>query len=98
MNPSHIIVGAVLMTLAAGGLAQAAPPARDGNVWDGIAHEPNPGLVHDKERAAGVLPSQQQESAQVNAVERLARGMLQQERADGMLRDGSAGPAKSSSR
>ncbi len=39
--------------------AQAAPPAREGNIWGGVDHEPNATVVHQDERAAGVLPSPQ---------------------------------------
>jgi hypothetical protein len=61
----------------AAGLAGAAPPVsaqtqsnavplREGNIWGGVAHDPNPGVVDPEERAAGVAPSAQQSEA-INA-------------------------------
>ena len=38
----------------------AAIPDRNGNVWGGFAHEPNPGAVLRKEQDEGIAPSHQQ--------------------------------------
>jgi hypothetical protein len=43
-----------------------AVPLREGNIWGGVAHDPNPGVVDPEERAAGIAPSTQQSDA-INA-------------------------------
>ena len=48
-------IAAGLLAVPAAAFAQA----RNGNVYDGTAHEPVPGTVRQDERAAGIAPSQQ---------------------------------------
>ncbi len=48
-----MLLGVVVLVIAAVALAQ---PARNGNVWDGRAHQPSAG-VNGSEAAAGVAPS-----------------------------------------
>jgi hypothetical protein len=38
----------------------AAVPDRNGNIWGGFSHEPNPGAVLRKEQDEGIAPSHQQ--------------------------------------
>jgi hypothetical protein len=56
-----------------------AQPAREGNIWDGADHDPNPAIVHQKEKAAGVLPSPQEQQRLNNSVERTAKELLNQQ-------------------
>jgi hypothetical protein len=56
--------------------AQAEPPAREGNIWGGIDHEPNPAAVHQDEKAAGLLSSPQEQQRLNDEVERTARKLL----------------------
>jgi hypothetical protein len=36
-------------------------PSREGNIWGGAVHDPNPKIVGPEERAAGVAPSPHQQ-------------------------------------
>jgi hypothetical protein len=54
-------------------------PTRNGNVWDGRAHQPTTG-VRQQERAAGVAPSEQQQRALDRDVEQLGNTVQQQAR------------------
>lgn len=54
-----------------------APPARNGNVFDSTAHEPNAGATTAQERASGVAPTQQQQQSESNQVEQLDRQIEQ---------------------
>jgi hypothetical protein len=59
-------LAAGLAGVATPALAQTqstAVPLREGNIWGGVAHDPNPGVVDPEERAAGVAPSAQQSDA-----------------------------------
>ncbi len=49
---------------------QTPPPARNGNIWDGRAHEPVPSEVQQQERAAGIVPSPRQQQATDDELER----------------------------
>ncbi len=49
----------------------AAQPARNGNVYNGTAHEPAPGPVHGNESAAGVALPPQKAQQQNNELESL---------------------------
>jgi hypothetical protein len=78
MIRSTSIVLAVL-AFAAAWPAQAEPPAREGNIWGGIDHEPNPAAVHQDEKAAGLLPSPQEQQRLNDEVERTARKLLDEQ-------------------
>ena len=54
------------------------PPRRDANIWNGEAHEPNPGNVETKERNAGIAPDAQQQQSLTNEVEHLDRKLERQ--------------------
>ena len=76
-------------TMAGAAAAQdSGPPARIGNVYNGTAHEPNPGVVHSEEKAAGVAPSPGAVKQDNKAVEQLDKN-VQNNGAN------SVGPAKS---
>jgi hypothetical protein len=77
MNGFRYILAAMLFVALSQGAALAGPLARDANIWDGMAHEPNPALVHSEEATAGVQLSPQQQARQNNAVEDLAHQLLQ---------------------
>ena len=88
------VCGAILIALLTAGPAVAEPASRNANVWDGVAHQPNPAIVHDQEKAAGFQPSSQEETKQDDVVERLARELLKQHRMAGPPRDGGAVPPR----
>ncbi len=81
----------LLASIAVAGVAAAqnnAPPSRIGNVYDGTAHQPNPGAVQSGEAAAGIAPSPSATRANNNAVRQLNK-QIQSNGAQ------SAAPAKS---
>ena len=52
-----------------------APPARNGDIYNGTAHEPNAGVVTQQEKAAGIgLPPAQSRAAN-NRVEQLDKNI-----------------------
>ncbi len=73
MNGLRCVLGAAVFALMAQAPVFAAAPARNANVWDGTAHEPNPTIVHTQEKAAGVQLSPQQQTEQTDTVEHLAQ-------------------------
>ncbi len=64
------------------------PPARNGNIYDGTAHEPNPNSVTAQEKAAGVALPPAKSRAVTNHVEQLDKS-IQENGAN------TVGPAKS---
>ncbi len=60
------LLAGLLLAIPAG-----AQPARNGNVYNGTAHQPAPGPVHGNESAAGVALPQQQEQQRNKEVETL---------------------------
>jgi TolA-binding protein len=78
----------LLPTLA---LAQAAPadgqpPAREGNVWGSVSHQPTEGEVREQEKAAGLLGAKEQQRQRADEVNELDRQILQ--RAQQGMNDG----------
>ena len=58
---------------------QSQPPAREGNIWGGVAHQPTRGGVQEQEKAAGIaLPSQQQKTLNQD-VDQLYRELMTRE-------------------
>ncbi len=53
--------------------AQSSLPSREGNIWDGTAHDPEPSRVIPKERADGVALPPGQRRAVTDQVEDLYR-------------------------
>ena len=64
------------LTAAAGGIAMAQAPARNGNVWDGKSHEPSAGAVQSNENAAGVTQPQAQQQIENDFVEKQAKALV----------------------
>ncbi len=56
--------------------AQTAPPARDGNRWDGVAHQPTRDAVAAEEQHAGVAPSSAERHQQDTELQRLGNREL----------------------
>jgi hypothetical protein len=52
-------------------------PARIGNIWGGVDHQPTESRVRSAERAAGVAPSAQEESREEQIVRQLNQQLLQ---------------------
>ncbi len=76
---SPIRPAAAVLVLLSAGVAQAqdAPPARNGNVYDNTAHEPDAGATTSREKASGVAPSPQRQQSENNTVEQLDQQILQ---------------------
>jgi len=68
----------ILLMTAGAAVAQEAP--RNGNVWNGVAHQPNPSTVQSNKEARGVVASPQDQMRQDDAVESLARELLRKSR------------------
>ena len=82
---------ALFASLSMAGAAAAqdsSPPARIGNVYNGTAHEPDPGVVHSQEKAAGVALPPGAVKQDNKAVEQLDKNIQNNGAA-------SVGPAKS---
>jgi hypothetical protein len=75
-----VAVTALLAALLPPGLALAQ--ARNGNVWDGRHHEPEAGTVRANERAAGIAPSQQQQTEQNQTLDQIGRQLTEKAQRD----------------
>ena len=53
-------------------------PLRNGNIWNGLPHQPN-ASVDSQEQAAGVLPSQQRIDKENQELDALYRKLLQEQ-------------------
>ncbi|HEX3348879.1 MAG TPA: hypothetical protein VHS58_12340 [Acetobacteraceae bacterium] len=62
--------------------AAAMAQARNGNVYDGTAHEPNPGVVHRAEKSAGIAPSQQTVQSDDQELQAIGRQLTNQANQD----------------
>lgn len=79
-RPASVFLLAALLPLGWAGAcrAQAAPPARNANIWDGQAHEPNPAQVGSQERRDGIAPDAAQQRTLDREVEVLDRKVQSQ--------------------
>jgi hypothetical protein len=68
----------ILIALATSNLAQADQPSRNGNVWDGVAHQPSQSIIQEREKAAGFQASPGREKRDDEAVDALARKLLKE--------------------
>ena len=75
MSGSRLVYGVILIALMTAG--PAAAQSRNGNVWDGVAHQPNAPNIRSDERAKGILASPQEQTRQDDILDRLAREMLE---------------------
>lgn len=75
MSASRLLRPVVLVAIIASGSTQADPPSRNGNVWDGVAHQPARSDVQEREKAAGFAASQEGKRED-EEVARLARKLL----------------------
>lgn len=77
----HVIL---LAASALGGIpsfamAQGRVPTREGNIWNGLDHEPVPSLVHRDEEAAGIAQPPAQREQTTDDVESLYRQLMSAE-------------------
>jgi hypothetical protein len=72
MRPTTVLIA--LMT--AGHPAVAQPASRNGNVWGGVAHQPNLPIVRRDEKARGILAPPQEQARWNAIVDRIARELL----------------------
>lgn len=70
----------ILIALTTASLAVAQPASRNGNVWDNVAHQPNPSAVQADEKARGILASPQEQAKRDEIIDRLAREALERSR------------------
>jgi hypothetical protein len=52
-------------------LAQSSVPAREGNIWNGIDHQPTRAETSQREKAANIAPSRSQEDRDATDVDEL---------------------------
>jgi hypothetical protein len=75
-----ILVAALGLTaVPAAALAQGGVPTREGNIWNGLDHEPVPSQVRRDEKAAGIAPSGAQQQKADDEVESIYRQLLRNE-------------------
>jgi hypothetical protein len=79
----HVLAIIGVLGCAAGAMAQGAdgglPPKEIGNRANGYDYQPTPSEVAPREKAAGVLPSADQQRAEDQDLARLDQGLLQSE-------------------
>jgi hypothetical protein len=66
----------MFIALVIAGPALAQSP-RNGNVWNGVAHQPNVPVVRSDEKAKGILASPQEQLRRDDVLDRLGREMLE---------------------
>lgn len=82
---THAVVAAVLLLVVAPLLPERAlaqeqrAPARIGNRWDSLSHQPTQGDVGAAERERGIAPPTEHERAIDEELQRLDRQLLNQE-------------------
>jgi hypothetical protein len=74
MRHAVALLASVTLLLPA---ASGAQTARNGNIYNGTAHEPSPGPVHSDEKAAGVALPPNQAEQQTNEVESLDKQLTE---------------------
>ena len=77
---AHGAATALLVASLASGLAHAQ--ARNGNVWNGRAHEPDAGSVGANERAAGIAPPTAQQDQENRELDRMGQTLTEKARRD----------------
>jgi len=84
MRPVSFVVAAALtvapLITASTSFAQAPPPFRNGNTWGGKDHQPTEAQIRQRERAAGIAPSQAQRDATASTIDHLNEEILNQAR------------------
>jgi hypothetical protein len=65
----------------------AAQPARIGNIWNGLPHQPTESEVLNAERAAGVAPTDAQARHQQQELDRMSRNLLRRAAGDASTAD-----------
>ena len=70
---ANCLLAAGLMLVGTPAFAQQAPSARDANIYDGKAHEPDPAATTAREKAAGIAPSAETRQRENDKVEQLYR-------------------------
>jgi hypothetical protein len=68
-----------LLPLALHAQNAETPPARNGNIWDSIPHQPRETEVAPEERALGVAPSIAQEKALNEELDTIGKRLLEDE-------------------
>lgn len=71
------LVIAAVAWLTPAALAQTTVPARDGNRWNGISHQPTRAAIAAQERQAGVALTDEQKRQEDQELDRVARSLLQ---------------------
>jgi hypothetical protein len=74
------VCSVIFISLMTAGAAMAQQAPRNGNVWDGVAHQPTRFTVENDEKARGVAASPQDQKRHDDAVESLARELLRNSR------------------
>ncbi len=89
---SGVLGALALIAAGAGGPAMAVgpgaaapeqqPPARIGNIWNAIPHQPVQGDVSSAEQGVGIAPNESQSQRIDRELDELNRELLQRERSD----------------
>jgi hypothetical protein len=75
-----ILLAALGLTVVpAAAIAQGDVPAREGNIWNGVDHEPVPSEVHRDEEAAGIAPPRGQQQNADDDIEEIYHQLMRNE-------------------
>ena len=70
------------MAVGPGSAAPETPPARIGNIWNAIPHQPAQGDVSSAEQGVGIAPNSSQNQRIDRELDELNRELLQREHSD----------------
>ena len=76
-TPSPALAQGAAAPVPPGAVTPNGVPLRNGNIWDGLPHQPD-ASVDSQEQAAGVLPSQQRIEKENQEIDALDRKLLQE--------------------
>ena len=74
--------GGPAIAVGPGAAAPEQPPARIGNIWNAIPHQPAQGDVSSAEQGVGIAPNPSQNQRIDRELDELNRELLQRERSD----------------
>jgi hypothetical protein len=75
---STMALGFALLAAPEAGFAQSGAPTREANVWDWRDHQPTEADVSQKEKAAGIAPTQSQRDSDSAALDELYEQLIHQ--------------------
>jgi hypothetical protein len=71
-----LLASGLVVAASDASFAQAPVPLREGNIWNGIDHEPQSAQVAREERDAGIAAPAEQQRANAHEVDRLYQYLM----------------------